>query len=130
MSYDGCHCPRKHGMSTWEGRIKAAVNPKAPVTGSFFRTFAASSELHGGVNQESICKGFEFEFTCLFRVTVLGFNSVGPEADESGTGRIETHVREVSTEIEMASGQCPAELPVGGKKCGRTSKEEHIPFNI
>src|SRR6266545_3745043 len=105
MSYDGCHRPRKHGMSPREGSVEAAMDPEPAVACSFFRTFATSRKLHWGVNQESVSEGFEFQFAGLFRVPVLGFDSVGPQADEHGTGRIETHVREVATRIKMGGGQ-------------------------
>ena len=104
MSYDGCHRPRKHGMSSRERRVKAAMNPEPAVASSFFRTFATRRKLHGGINQESVREGFEFQFACLFRVPVLGLESVGPEADQRGAGRIETYIGEVSTGIQMAGG--------------------------
>jgi len=57
------------------------MDPKAAVPCSFFRTFATCGKLHGSVDQDGVGEGFKFQFAGLFRMPVVGFDSVRPEAD-------------------------------------------------
>src|SRR5258708_34978145 len=117
-------------MAPGERSVQGVALEEVPVIVALVRTLAHGDQLHGGVDDEGVDQGFEFECARFSGMAMLGLGSVNVYPQQRARQSSQGGIGNGLIHREMRVRDIVFNVAVGGEECSGACQNYEIPLEV